>query len=433
MWTTYQEEAMRERQVVVTGLGVVAPGTPGTKPFWERITAGAPATRPISLFDSAPFRSRMAAECDFDPVQQGLGPQEVRRLDRVSQFAVVAAREALADSGVDSEEIGPHRFGVCMGSAVGCTQKLEEEYVTVSDGGRKWLVDHGYAVPHLYDYLVPSSIAAEVAWVAGAQGPVSVLSAGCTSGIDAVGYAYELIQDGVVDVAIAGGADAPIAPITVACFDAIRATSRHNDDPGRASRPFDRTRNGFVLGEGAAALVLEEAGSARRRGAHVYAEIRGFANRSNAYHMTGLRPDGVELAAAVTAALEGARVNPGEIDYVNAHGTATQQNDRHETAAFKRSLGEHAYRVPISSIKSMIGHSLGAVGAIEIAACALAIEHGVVPPTANLTDPDPELDLDFVPLTARDVPVGTALTVGSGFGGFQSAMVLGRARGAVAA
>jgi act minimal PKS ketosynthase (KS/KS alpha) len=304
--------------------------------------------------------------------------------------------------------------------------KLADEYAVVSDGGQRWLVDHSYAVPHLYDYFVPSSLAAEVAWAAGAEGPATVVSAGCTSGLDSVGYACELIREGSADVMIAGGTEAPISPITVACFDAIRATSNHNEDPARAMRPFDRNRNGFVLAEGAAVLVLEDLERARRRGAHIYAEIRGFAARSNAYHMTGLQADGREMAEAIRAALDQGKVDPTAIDYVNAHGTGTKQNDRHETNAIKRALGAHAYETPVSSIKSMIGHSLGAIGSIEIAACALALDQQVIPPTANLTEPDPELDLDYVPLHARERRLNNVLTIGSGFGGFQSAMVLGR-------
>jgi minimal PKS ketosynthase (KS/KS alpha) len=296
----------------------------------------------------------------------------------------------------------------------------------VSDGGRLHLVDHEYAVPHLYGYLVPSSFVAEVATTVGARGPTTLVSTGCTSGIDSVGYAAELIREGAADVMVAGSSDAPISPITLACFDAIKATTPRHDDPASASRPFDRSRNGFVLGEGAAVFVLEELESARRRGAHVYAEIAGYATRSNAYHMTGLRPDGLEMAEAIRLALDEARMDADQVDYVNAHGSGTKQNDRHETAAFKRALGEHAYRVPVSSIKSMVGHSLGAIGSIEIAASALAMVHDVVPPTANLHTPDPECDLDYVPLTARDHVIDAVLTVGSGFGGFQSAMVLAR-------
>ena len=287
-------------------------------------------------------------------------------------------------------------------------------------------MDTAYAQPHLYDYFAPSSFAAEVAWDVGAEGPVRVISAGCTSGLDSIGHACELISDGLADIVVAGGTDAPISPITFACFDAIKATSVRNDDPARALRPFDRDRDGFVLGEGAAILVLERWNLARRRGAHIYAEIAGYASRCNAYHMTGLRADGREMAEAITDALAMARLSPADISYVNAHGTATWQNDRHETAALKSSLGEHAYRVPVSSIKPAVGHSLGAIGSIEVAACALAIENGVVPPTPNLDNPEPGCDLDYVPHTAREMPLETVLTVGSGFGGFQSAMVLRR-------
>ncbi|MER7847110.1 beta-ketoacyl-[acyl-carrier-protein] synthase family protein [Kitasatospora sp. NPDC096077] len=416
---------MTARRVVITGIGVLAPMGVGTADFWRLISEGRTATRRISFFDPSAFRSQVAAEIDFDPHRHGLGPQEVRRMDRAAQFAVVAAREAVRDSGL-AAALDPYRTGVTVGSAVGATMGLDQEYRVVSDGGRLDLVDHRYAVPHLYDHFVPSSFAAEVAWAVGAEGPSTVVSTGCTSGIDSVGYAADLIREGSADVMVAGSSDAPISPITMACFDAIKATTPRQDEPEHASRPFDDTRNGFVLGEGSAFFVLEELTAARRRGAHVYAEIAGYATRSNAYHMTGLRPDGLEMAEAIRAALAEARMNGDRIDYVNAHGSGTKQNDRHETAAFKRSLGAHAYAVPVSSIKSMVGHSLGAIGSIEIAASALAMEHHVVPPTANLHTPDPECDLDYVPLTAREHRTDAVLTVGSGFGGFQSAMVLAR-------
>jgi len=412
---------------VITGTGVVAPGGVGVKEFWSLLSDGRTATRGITFFDPTPFRSRVAAEVDFDPEAHGLSPQEIRRMDRAVQFAVVTAAEAVADSGLEQTDLDPYRTGVSVGSAVGATMGLDREYRVVSDGGRLDLVDHNYAVPHLYDYFVPSSFASEVAWSVGAEGPATVVSTGCTSGLDSVGYATELIRDGSVDVMIAGATDAPISPITVACFDAIKATTPRNDDPEHASRPFDRTRNGFVLGEGAAMFVMEEYERARARGAHIYAEIAGFATRCNAFHMTGLRPDGREMAEAIGAALDEARMNPEDIDYINAHGSGTKQNDRHESAAMKRSLGEHAYRTPVSSIKSMVGHSLGAIGSIEIAASVLAIENNLVPPTANLHETDPDCDLDYVPLKAREWTVDGVLTVGSGFGGFQSAMVLRRA------
>ncbi|MFC3350065.1 beta-ketoacyl-[acyl-carrier-protein] synthase family protein [Streptomyces echinoruber] len=414
------------RRVAITGLGVVAPGGIGVKAYWEMLTAGRSATRTITHFDASPFRSRVAAECDFDPEAAGLSPQEIRRMDRAAQFAVVSAREALADSGIEADTYAPARIGVALGNAVGCTTSLEREYVVVSDGGRKWTVDHEYAVPELYRHFVPSSMVAELAWTAGAEGPAAMVSTGCTSGLDALGHAAELIREGSADLVVAGATEAPISPITSACFDAIHATTPRNDDPEHACRPFDRTRNGLVLGEGAATLVLEDLEHARRRGAHVYAEIAGFASRCNAHHMTGLKPDGREMAEAIDVALAQARIDPSEVDYVNAHGSSTKMNDRHETAAFKRSLGHHAYRTPVSSIKSMIGHSLGAIGGLEAAACALAIEHGVLPPTANLTEPDPECDLDYIPLHAREQRTDVVLSVGSGFGGFQTALVLAR-------
>jgi minimal PKS ketosynthase (KS/KS alpha) len=417
---------MTGRRVVITGIGVLAPGGIGAKSFWSLLSEGRTATRGITFFDPSAFRSRVAAEADFDPWEHDLGPQEIRRMDRAAQFAVVTARAAMADSGLDLGDIAPHRAGVAIGSAVGATTGLDQEYRVVSDGGRLDLVDHQYAAPHLYNYFVPSSFAAEVAWSAGTEGPATVVSTGCTSGLDSVGYAAGLIRDHSVDVMITGATDAPISPITVACFDAIKATTPRNDDPGHASRPFDGSRNGFVLGEGAAMFVLEELEAARRRGAHVYAEIAGYASRCNAFHMTGLRPDGREMAQAIRSSLDQAKMNPADIDYVNAHGSGTKQNDRHETAAFKLSLGEHARRAPVSSIKSMVGHSLGAIGSIEIAASVLAMQNNVVPPTANLHVPDPECDLDYVPLTARDWRTDSVLTVGSGFGGFQSAMVLAR-------
>ncbi|MFJ4843233.1 beta-ketoacyl-[acyl-carrier-protein] synthase family protein [Streptomyces sp. NPDC088746] len=415
------------RRAVITGVGAVAPGGIGRDAYWDLLSHGRTATRQITLFDASKFRSQVAAECDFDPVAAGLSPQEVRRMDRAAQFAVVAAQEAIEDSGLDIAAGDPGRTAVSIGSAVGCTTGLEDEYAVLSDGGRNWLVDHTYGVPHLYGYMVPSTLAAEVAWRAQAEGPVALISTGCTSGLDAIAHGVQLIEEGAADIVLAGATDAPLSPITSACFDAIKATTPNTDhDPGTASRPFDGRRDGFVLGEGSAVMVIEEAESARRRGATVYAEVVGFANRSNAFHMTGLKPDGREMAEAITVALQRAQLDPHDIDHINAHGSGTKQNDRHETAAFKRSLGERAHEIPVSSIKSMIGHSLGAIGSLEVAACALALRHQVVPPTANLTVPDPQCDLDYVPVAAREHHMDHVLSVGSGFGGFQSAMILSR-------
>jgi minimal PKS ketosynthase (KS/KS alpha) len=412
------------RRVAVTGVGVVAPGGTGATAFWDLLSNGRTATRGISLFDPAGLRSRIAAECDFDPLAHGLDPELSEHADRYIQFAVVAAGEAVRDSGLDTGKEDPWRVAVSLGSAVGGTTRLEHDYVQVSERGRRWDVDHRAADPQLHLAFSPSTLASVVAEEFGAQGPVQTVSTGCTSGLDAVGYAFHTIEEGRADVCIAGASDSPISPITMACFDAIKATSPDNDDPEHASRPFDAHRNGFVMGEGGAVLVLEEYEHARARGAHIYCEISGYATYGNAYHMTGLTSEGLEMARAIDTTLDQARLDPTLIDYVNAHGSGTRQNDRHETAAVKRSLGEHAYKTPMSSIKSMVGHSLGAIGAIEVVACVLALKHQVVPPTANYETPDPECDLDYVPRTARPRKLSNVLSVGSGFGGFQSAVLL---------
>ncbi|KIZ15100.1 beta-ketoacyl-[acyl-carrier-protein] synthase family protein [Streptomyces natalensis] len=417
------------RRVAVTGVGIVAPGGVGVPAFWDLLSAGRTATRGITLFDPEGFRSRIAAECDFDPAAHRLTAEQVAEQDRYIQFAMVAADEAVRAAGLDSGAENPWRMGVSLGTAVGGTTRLEHDYVAVSDVGQKWDVDHRPAGRHLQRAFSPSSLASAVAEQTGARGPVQTVSTGCTSGLDAIGYAFHSIEEGRLDVCIAGASDSPISPITVACFDAIKATSANNDDPAHASRPFDAHRDGFVMGEGGAVLVLEELEHARARGATVHCEIRGYATFGNAYHMTGLTQEGLEMAEAINRALAHAQVDSSQIDYVNAHGSGTQQNDRHETAAVKRSLGEHAYHVPMSSIKSMVGHSLGAIGAIEIVACVLALAHQVVPPTANYETPDPQCDLDYVPRTARELPLRSVLSVGSGFGGFQSAVVLTRQGG----
>ncbi|MFC5212249.1 beta-ketoacyl-[acyl-carrier-protein] synthase family protein [Streptomyces coerulescens] len=412
------------RRVAVTGIGVVAPGGIGVPAFWDLLSNGRTATRGITLFDPEGLRSRIAAECDFDPLAHGLDRDVVERADRYIQFALAAAEEAVTDSGVDFAAENPWRIAVSLGSAVGGTTRLEHDYVLVSAGGQRWDVDHRAAEPELHRAFSPSTLAADVAERFGAQGPVQTVSTGCTSGLDAVGYAFHTIEEGRADICIAGASDSPISPITMACFDAIKATSPNNDDPEHASRPFDAHRDGFVMGEGAAVLVLEDLEHARARGAHVYCEIGGYATFGNAYHMTGLTSEGLEMARAIDEALAHARVDPTEIDYVNAHGSGTRQNDRHETAAVKKSLGSHAYETPMSSIKSMVGHSLGAIGAIEVVACVLALARQMVPPTANYETPDPECDLDYVPRTARSRRLDHVLSVGSGFGGFQSAVLL---------
>ncbi|MFD6026974.1 beta-ketoacyl-[acyl-carrier-protein] synthase family protein [Streptomyces griseoluteus] len=416
------------RRVAVTGIGIVAPGGIGTPAFWDLLSSGRTATRGITFFDPSGLRSRIAAECDFDPAAYGLDVEQVQRADRYIQFALVAGDEAVHDSGLDLAAEDPWRIAVSVGTAVGGTTRLENDYVLVSHGGQRWDVDHTQARPELHRAFSPSTVASSVAERFGARGPVQTVSTGCTSGLDAVGYAFHTVQEGRADICLAGASDSPISPITMACFDAIKATSPNNDDPAHASRPFDNNRDGFVMGEGGAVLVLEELEHARARGAHVYCELSGYATFGNAYHMTGLTPEGLEMARAIETAMDQARIDPTAIDYVNAHGSGTRQNDRHETAAVKRALGQHAYDTPMSSIKSMVGHSLGAIGAIEVVACVLALAKQAVPPTANYETPDPECDLDYVPREARERKLNGVLSVGSGFGGFQSAVILTRPR-----
>ena len=416
------------RRVVVTGIGVVAPGGIGVPAFWDLLVAGRTATRGITFFDPSSLRSRIAAECDFDPVAHGLDTEQIARCDRYIQFALVAGEEAVRDAGLDTERENPWRMGVSLGTAVGGTTRLEHDYVLVSNHGERWDVDHRRAEPHLHRAFSPSTLASTVAERFGARGPVQTVSTGCTSGLDAVGYALHTVEEGRADVCLAGASDSPISPITMACFDAIKATSPNNDDPAHASRPFDNNRDGFVMGEGGAVLVLEELEHARARGARVYCELSGYATFGNAYHMTGLTSEGLEMARAIDEALDHARLDGSAIGYVNAHGSGTRQNDRRGLVAVKRALGHHAYDTPMSSIKSMVGHSLGAIGAIEVVACVLALDRQVVPPTANYETPDPECDLDYVPRVARERRLNNVLSVGSGFGGFQSAVVLTRPR-----
>ncbi|MGW7406994.1 beta-ketoacyl-[acyl-carrier-protein] synthase family protein [Streptomyces sp. NPDC054833] len=416
------------RRVAVTGIGIVAPGGIGVPAFWDLLANGRTATRGITFFDPTGLRSQIAAECDFDPVAHGLDAEQIERADRYIQFALVAGDEAVRDSGLDLAGENPWRVAVSLGTAVGGTTRLEHDYVLVSHRGQRWDVDHREAEPQLHRAFSPSTLASAVAERFGARGPVQTVSTGCTSGLDAVGYAFHTVEEGRADICIAGASDSPISPITMACFDAIKATSPNNDDPAHASRPFDNNRDGFVMGEGGAVLVLEELEHARARGAHVYCELSGYATYGNAYHMTGLTSEGLEMARAIEVALDHSRLDGSAIDYVNAHGSGTRQNDRHETAAVKRALGEHAYGTPMSSIKSMVGHSLGAIGAIEVVACVLALVKQVVPPTANYETPDPECDLDYVPRVARERKLDSVLSVGSGFGGFQSAVILTRPR-----
>ncbi len=414
------------KRVVVTGIGVVAPGGIGREPFWDTLTTGRSACNLATNIEHLElFRSHMVGEIvDWNPGANGLSAEEMTHFDRHIQFALVAVSEAWADSGLDSSQLDTTRVGVSAGTAIGSTPRLEQEYLAVSSQATEFNVNPLLATPYLYHAVSPATVSAILASKFEVRGPVVTVSSGCTAGIDAVAQAFEWIRDGEVEIALAGASEAGICPINMASFDAIKGTSPRNSEPTTASRPFDGSRNGFVLGEGGAFLVLEEWEFARRRHAHIYAEITGYGSALNAYHMTGLQRDGLDMAQAIVAALEEAGIEKNNVQYINSHGSSTVQNDLHETNAFKAVWGQQAYTIPISSIKSMIGHSLGAIGAIEIAACALIIERGIIPPTINYQTPDPQCDLDYVPNHARKQPVDVLVSTGSGFGGFQSALVL---------
>lgn len=415
------------RRAVITGFGVLAPGGIGAKAYWSLLAEGRTATRAITRFDASPYRSRVAGEIDFDPSAAGLTAKQARDLDRAAQFALVAGREAVADCGLDFDAADPTLVGVALGSAVGCTTSIEREYAAGllrEPGSRPEPGAGPGSAAALYDYVNPGSMAAELARMVGAEGPATLISTGGTSGLDAVAYAARLVEEGSADVVVSGGTEAPLTPVTAVCFDALQAASTRNDDPSGACRPFDRGRDGLVLAEGCAILIVEEYEHARARGAFVHAEIAGYGSRCGTHHVSGLEAEERQMAAAIGAALGRAGLRPGQLDYVNAHGSGTVRNDLEETGALKRAFGRTAAKIPVSGFKSMTGHALGAAGALEIAGCLAAMRAGLIPPTANLTEPDPACDLDYTPNVAREAALRNVLTLGAAFGGFQSAMVL---------
>jgi act minimal PKS ketosynthase (KS/KS alpha) len=418
---------LNPRRVVITGLGVIAPGGIGKDAFWDSMINARTQTGLITAFDTSDFLSKVAAEVKgFDPAVFGIPHEEASGMDRYLQFALAGAKLAVEDAGLEFGGLDGERCGVALANAICGTKWMEEEFLRVTMNGHG-PIDPALASPYLYDASIFNSPANFIAARYGLKGGACVISTGCTAGTDSVAYAYENIQLGLCDMMITGASEAPITPIALAAFDVIKALSKHNDEPDAASRPFDRTRNGFVLAEGVGILVLEEYGHAARRGAKIYAEIAGFGSTCNAYHMTDLPPDGEALARSIKMAMDEAKVNACDVDYISSHGSSTEQNDVFETNAIKTALGEHACRVPVSSIKSMIGHPLSAANSIELALSAMVMERGAIPPTANYREPDPACDLDYVPNAARDKKVDVVIKTSSGFSGIHSSMVLRRA------
>ncbi len=400
---------MARRRIVITGIGPVTPVGVGVGPFWEALTAGRSGVGPIRSFDTAGFSVRIAGEIhDFD-TDPWMTPKEAKRTDRAVHFALAAAKLAWRDAGEPS--VDHARTGVMFSTGIGGLGSLLNQHKVFLDKGADRVS------PFMVPMLMPNASAGHVAMAFGFTGPNACITTACAAGAHAVGEAYRLIRDGLADVCIAGGTEASILELTIAGFAQMQALSRRNDEPERASRPFDRDRDGFILSEGAGALILEEAERAVARGARIYAEVAGYGASADAYHITAPEPEGLGAIQAIQACLEDAGESPDAVDYINAHGTSTQLNDASETRALKKALGDHARRTPVSSTKSMTGHMLGAAGAVEGAAAALAIHEGVIPPTINYEHQDEVCDLDYVPNEARRADVRLALSNSFGFGG----------------
>jgi beta-ketoacyl-acyl-carrier-protein synthase II len=417
------------RRVVITGLGVIAPNGIGKEAFWNACVSGRSGIRRITRFDASPLTTQIAGEvANFDPHLLGVSSEEVLNLDRGTQFALASANLALQDAGLPPElsEVERDRFGVYLGSAIPNSEEAEKIWIQLTNRGTRppsAAPSDSIPVASLLNGFVPASAIAAHHRL---HGPSTVISTGCSAGADAIGQAFWTIQDGRADRMLAGGSDSAITSFSMNVFCVMKAMSTRNDEPERASRPYDRDRDGFVMAEGAAMLLLEERELALARGAHIYAELVAFVSNSNAYHMTALPEHGEPLQQLLRLALSEAGITPAQLGYINSHGSSTPLNEPVETAAYKATFGEQAYRIPISATKSMIGHTQGAASAIEALLTVLVLEYQVIPPTINQDQADPLCDLDYVPNIARQSIVQVALTHSSGFGGVNSALVLAR-------
>ncbi len=408
------------RRVVITGLGVVASNGIGKDAFWSAVTKGVSGISNITSFDTSSFTTRFAGEIkNFDPTQF-IEYKDTKRMDRTSQLAVSAAKMAVHDAGINPGLNGRERAGVIIGTCMAGHGYILNQHNTLRDKGPMRIS------PYTALASFPDACASQVSIALGITGPSLSISTACSSASDAVSYACEAITSNEVDLMIMGGAEASIYPGILAAFCVARALSQRNENPSQASRPFDKERDGFVLGEGSGIFILEEYEHAKKRGAHIYAEVLGAGMTCDAHHMTSPEPSGREATRAMRMALKNARVNPDQIDYINAHGTSTILNDKTETSIIKQVFGKAAYQIPISATKSMIGHLIGAAGSVELVATLLAMEHGVIPPTINYKNPDPECDLDYVPNEARTKKIKIAMKNSFGFGGKNSILILGK-------
>jgi 3-oxoacyl-[acyl-carrier-protein] synthase II len=407
-------------RVVVTGIGIVSPLGLTVASTWDSLLKGRSGIARIAAFDPTEFETQIAAEVsDFDP-ENYMDRKEARRADRFSQLALAAAAEAITQAGLDQEEPLGNRTSSLIASGVGGIITLSEQFDVLHDKGPKRIS------PFLIPAMLIDMAAANVSMKYGARGPSFATVSACASGADAIGSGYELIKRGDIDVALCGGTEAPVCPIALAGFNSVGALSKNNDDPEGASRPFDAKRDGFIIGEGASVLVIENLEHALARGATPLVELVGYGASSDASHITQPAPLGEGGGRAMQQAIDNANLKPSDVDYINAHGTSTAMNDKFETDAIKGVFGEGARAVAISSTKSMTGHLLGAAGAIESAICAMSIMNGIVPPTTNYANPDPECDLDYTPNEAREMTVDVAMTNSLGFGGHNASLVFQR-------
>ena len=411
---------MPPRRVVITGLGAITSLGKEVETLWEGLCAGRSGIVPVRRFEAERYSCHIGGELtDFEPTKY-MGSKQARRVDRVTQFALIAAREAVADSGLDFSKEEPFRAGVIVGSGIGGLEELETQHRRLMKYGPRRVSP--FTVPRLMVNASAGNISIEYR----IKGPNSATATACASGTNAMGDALRVIQRDEADVMIAGGAEAALTEIGLASFCALKALSCRNNEPARASRPFDLDRDGFVLSEGAGIVTFEELEHAKRRGAKIYAELIGYGMSGDGYHITAPDPEGLGASQAMRLALCEAKLNPDQIDYINAHGTGTQAGDISETIAIKSVFGPSAYEVSISSTKSQLGHLLGASGGVEMVALALTLQQGVIPPTINLETPDPKCDLDYVPLTARSKKVRLGMTNSFGFGGHNAAIIIKR-------
>jgi 3-oxoacyl-[acyl-carrier-protein] synthase II len=405
-------------RVVVTGLGVISPVGTGKDAFWQNLIAGKSGIGPVTRFDVSDMPTKIAGEInDFDPGLY-MDKKEARRMDRFAQFALAAAKLAVTDSKLDLEQEDRDRIGVVVGCGIGGVITFEEQKETLISKGP------GRVSPFFVPMLISNMGAGHISINMKLQGPSNTVVTACASATNAVGEALRILQHGDVDVCLAGGTEAPLTPLAFAGFCSMRAMSTRNEEPTRASRPFDLDRDGFIMGEGAGILVLETLEHAKARDAHIYAEVVGYGSTCDAHHITSPAPGGTGAAKAMAIAIKDAGLTPADISYINAHGTSTDANDANESAAIKSVFGDSAKSVAISSTKSMTGHLMGAAGGVELIACAMAIEEGIVPPTINYETPDPVCDLDYVPNEARRMPVKAAMSNSLGFGGHNASVVL---------